>query len=73
MISRINPIGPASPSGNSPDVASIAKSFGTELSSLIAVLHTLNSSTLDPQLHNVAEHITAAHKLAQSALTVGKN
>ncbi len=73
MIAPINPTGPSTPSGNAPDVSSVAKPFETELSSLIAVLHNLNTSTLDPQLNNVAAHIIAAHQLAQSALSLGKS
>ena len=72
MIAPISPVGSSSPSGNTPDVMAVAKSFEADLTRFIALLHTLNPSTLETQLHNVAQQITAVHADAQKALSAGQ-
>ena len=73
MIAPVDPIKPVSPSGNTPDATLFAKTFETELNGLSAVLHNLKPTTLESQLHNAAEHITAVHAIAQKALTFGQS
>jgi len=72
MIAPISSAGSSSPSENTPDAVAVAKSFEADLTSFIALLHTLNPNTLETQLYNVAQQITAVHADAQKALSVGQ-
>lgn len=73
MVSRINPTGPSTPSGDSPDVTSAAHSFAKELDTAIAELSHLNSKNLEPQIGKLAQLITGLSAIAQNALkTAGR-
>jgi hypothetical protein len=67
----VTPVGSSPSPGNIPEITSVAKSFEAELNSLISLLHTLKTP-VEPQLHNVAQHIKTAHEMAQKALSVGR-
>jgi hypothetical protein len=68
MVTRINPTGPATPPGDSPDVTATAKSFGAELDTTIAVLSNLDLKTLEPKLDQIAQLISSLSTAAQKAL-----
>jgi len=68
MVSRINPTGPSTPSGDSPDVTATAQSFAKELDTTIAELSHLNSKNLEPQIGKIAQLFTDLSATAQKAL-----
>jgi hypothetical protein len=72
MIAPISPVGSPSSSGNTPDAMAVAKSFEADLISFIALCHNLKPDTLETQLHNIAQQITAVHADAQKALIAGQ-
>lgn len=68
MVSRITPAGPSSPSGDSPDVALAAQSFGKALDTTIAELSNLDPKNLDPQVSKIAQLFIDLNATAQKAL-----
>ena len=73
MISSINPIGPSSPSGDSPDVSSVAQALGTELDDLSVTLLHLKYENVGAQLSKVANQIVHLSEGARKALRIGSS
>ena len=73
MISSVGPISSSNPSGNPPDLTSLAQSFGKELDTAIAELSHLNPKTLDPQIGKIAQLFIDLSAQAQKVIsTAGK-
>jgi hypothetical protein len=68
MVSRINPTGPSTPPGDSPDVTTTAQSFGKELDIAIAELSNLDIKNLEPKVGKIAQLFTDLSAQAQKAL-----